>query len=98
LGRKRWAKPDDRLPLDPLARHSMKAPPSPLSSRPERSGVEGSAVQRTSRGNVLLPPKNPIENAIAAPGGNDGCPRFAPAYLGRKRWAKPDDRFPLDPL
>jgi hypothetical protein len=23
----------------------------------------------------------------------DGCPMFAPAYMGRKRWAKPNDRF-----
>jgi hypothetical protein len=29
----------------------------------------------------------------------DGCPRFAPAYLGRKRWAQPNDRFsPHQPL
>src|ERR1700722_10564113 len=31
----------------------MEAPPSPLSSRPKRSEVEGSAVPRTSRGNVF---------------------------------------------
>jgi hypothetical protein len=30
---------------------------------------------------------------IAASEGIDGCPRFALAYLGRKRWAKPNDRF-----
>jgi hypothetical protein len=30
---------------------------------------------------------------IAASEGIDGCPRFAKAYLGRKRWAKPNDRF-----
>jgi hypothetical protein len=23
----------------------------------------------------------------------DGCPMFAPAYMGRKRWAQPNDRF-----
>ncbi len=23
----------------------------------------------------------------------DGCPMFAPAYVGRKRWAKPFKRF-----
>jgi hypothetical protein len=31
----------------------MEALPSPLSSRPERSGVEGSAVQPTFTGNVF---------------------------------------------
>jgi hypothetical protein len=31
----------------------LEAPPSPLSSRPERSVVEGSAVPRTSPGNVF---------------------------------------------
>ena len=34
----------------------MEAPPTPLSSRPERSGVEGSAVPRTPLGNVLRCP------------------------------------------
>jgi len=24
---------------------------------------------------------------------SDGCPMFAPAYMGRKRWAQPYDRF-----
>jgi hypothetical protein len=24
---------------------------------------------------------------------SDGCPTFASAYVGRKRWAQPDDRF-----
>jgi hypothetical protein len=31
----------------------MEASPSPLSSRPKRSVAEGSAVQRTFRGNVF---------------------------------------------
>jgi hypothetical protein len=31
----------------------LEAPPSPLSSRPERSAVEGSAVPRTPPGNVF---------------------------------------------
>jgi hypothetical protein len=26
---------------------------------------------------------------------SDGCPTFAPAYVGRKRRAKPNDRFLL---
>ena len=30
---------------------------------------------------------------VASSEGIDGCPRFAQAYLGRKRWAKPNDRF-----
>src|ERR1700691_5903739 len=34
-------------------RSRMEATPSPLSSRPERSEVEGSAVPRTSLGNVF---------------------------------------------
>jgi hypothetical protein len=38
-----------------------------LSSRPERSAVERSAVSATP----------------------SGCPTFAPAYVGRKRRAKP---------
>jgi hypothetical protein len=39
--------------LNPLIRRSMEAPPSALSSRPKRSEVKGSAVQRTSRGNAF---------------------------------------------
>ena len=39
--------------FNPLTGRSMEALPSPLSSRPERSAVEGSAVQRTSPGNVF---------------------------------------------
>jgi hypothetical protein len=35
---------------------SWKRHPSPLSSRPERSAVEGPAVQRVSHGNVLGDP------------------------------------------
>ena len=31
--------------------------------------------------------------AKSAPKRSAGCPRFAPAYLGRKGWAKPNDRF-----
>ncbi len=31
----------------------LEAPPSPLSSRPERSAVEGPAVRRLSLGNVF---------------------------------------------
>jgi hypothetical protein len=38
----------------PRHRVRMGAPLSPLSSRPERSGVEGSAVQRPSHGNVFF--------------------------------------------
>src|ERR1700722_17911654 len=43
----------------------MEALPSPLSSRPERSGAEGSAVPRTAPGNVFLrsgkrPNSNPL--------------------------------------
>src|ERR1700722_11682408 len=30
---------------------------------------------------------------IALLEGIDGCPMFAPAYVGRKRWAQPNDRF-----
>ncbi len=30
---------------------------------------------------------------IAESGGKDGCPTFAKAYVGRKRWAKPNNRF-----
>jgi hypothetical protein len=46
--------------FNPFARQSMEALPFPLSSRPERSEVEGSAVQRTSRGNVFNPDKGVI--------------------------------------
>jgi hypothetical protein len=31
--------------------------------------------------------------ALAASEAIDGCPTFAPAYVGRKRWAQPNDRF-----
>src|SRR5580698_1961004 len=39
----------------PTSQISMKASPSPLSSRPKRSAVEGSAVQQTYLGKVLRP-------------------------------------------
>jgi hypothetical protein len=32
---------------------------------------------------------------IASSEGIDGCPTFAKAYVGRKPWAKPNDRFSL---
>src|ERR1700721_3090690 len=41
---------------------SMEAPPSPLSSRPERSVVEGSAVLRTHLGNVFRQRVVELEN------------------------------------
>ena len=47
--------------------HSMEAPPSPLSSRPElrRSGVERSAVQRSFPGNVVRPERSAVERSAA---------------------------------
>src|SRR3984957_8867079 len=47
----------------------MEAQPSPLSSRPERSGVEGSAVPRTYLGNVSLFFANSDQLLVA-----HGCP------------------------
>jgi hypothetical protein len=28
----------------------------------------------------------------------DGCPTFAPAYVGRKIWAQPNNRLLLNPI
>ncbi len=30
---------------------------------------------------------------VASPSAPSGCPTFAPAYVGRKRWAKPTTSF-----
>src|ERR1700689_305186 len=39
-------------------------------------------------GEYVLQHAKPSSEAI------DGCPTFATAYVGRKRWAQPNDRFP----
>jgi hypothetical protein len=36
-----------------------------------------------------------LKGRVAEP---DGCPRFAPAYLGRKRWANPDFLYAAPPM
>jgi len=42
---------------------------------------------------VVTPPNKFLCDPSALEG-IDGCPSFAKAYVGRRRWAKPIDRFP----
>src|SRR5580704_10990592 len=66
---------------------------------PSIFGVISSRISNLDQKSLQSPSKpfrKPIPEGvcvIAASEAIDGCPTFAPAYVGRKRWAQPNDRF-----